>query len=212
MIPWLSLAVALGTSCATSLITTPGIRHLAVRYGFCDRPSPKRIELKPRLGGVAIYLGFAVAVAASAPLVVGRTVIEANKILGLLLGGTLVVAVGAVDDRRELSAWPQLVAQVAAALVAMVFGVIIDRVTNPFGTALVHSMFELPPWFSVGFTLFWIVGAINTINFIDGLDGLAAGITAIAANVLFLHCLQMGQYSVAVLPLAKAGGVSSGFV
>lgn len=197
--------MALGVSCATSLLVTPFVRRLALRYDFRDRPSPKRIELKPRLGGLAIYLGYGVAVASSAPLVVGRTVMETNKILGLLLGSTVVVAMGAVDDRQELAALPQLLAQVAAALVATAFGIVIDRVTNPFGTALVHSMFEVPAPLAFAFTIFWIVGAINTINFIDGLDGLAAGITAIAAAVLFLHCLQMGQYSVAVLPLALAG-------
>jgi UDP-N-acetylmuramyl pentapeptide phosphotransferase/UDP-N-acetylglucosamine-1-phosphate transferase len=87
----------------------------------------------------------------------------------------------------------------------MVSGVIIYNVTNPFGTAFSNSMLGFPLYFAGALTLFWIVGAMNTINFIDGLDGLAAGITAIAAIVLFIHSFRLTQYTISLLPLALTG-------
>src|SRR4030042_3386014 len=185
---FLSLVLPFVISFLVSYAVTPLIRKRALKFGFSDQPSPRRADiLKPRLGGTGMYLAFVVAIVATAPLVVGRTEAEWRKIAGIIAGATVVVVVGAIDDKHELKAWPQFGAQAVAAIIAMVSGVIIYNVTNPFGTALFNSMLEFPLYFAVAFTLFWIVGAMNTINFIDGLDGLAAGITAIAAVVLYAH-------------------------
>jgi UDP-N-acetylmuramyl pentapeptide phosphotransferase/UDP-N-acetylglucosamine-1-phosphate transferase len=152
-----------------------------------------------------MYLAFVVAVVATAPLIVGRTEAEWQKIAGIIAGATVVAVMGAIDDKHELKALPQFGAQAVAAIIAMVSGVMIHNVTNPFGTALSNSMLEFPLYFAGALTLFWVVGAMNTINFIDGLDGLAAGITAIAAAVLFAHSFLLTQYTISLLPLALAG-------
>src|SRR5437868_1652638 len=88
----------------------------------------------------------------------------------------------------------------------MAFGQVIDTVASPFGGLIV-----LPIFVAVPFTVFWIVGMINTLNWIDTMDGLAAGVTAIAALVLFARSLLLGQYTISLLPLALAG-VCLGFL
>ncbi len=202
----LPLVLAFVISFLVSFFATPLVRKLALEFGFSDRPSPRRIGvLKPRLGGMGMYAAFVVAIAATAPWVVGRTEAEWHKIAGIIAGATVVVVVGAIDDKRELRAWPQFGGQALASIIAMISGVMIHSVTNPFGTALSNSMFEFPLYFAVAFTLFWVMGAMNTINFLDGLDGLAAGITTIAAFILFAHSLRLTQYTISLLPLALAG-------
>src|SRR5262245_52789874 len=112
---------------------TPLVERAARRYGFMDRPSPRRDPLlKPRLGGLAMYIAFAVALALTVPLV-PRADGEVRRVLGIVLGGAIVLAVGAADDRLDLPALPQLLAQAAAAAVAIGSGIVISAVTNPLG-------------------------------------------------------------------------------
>ncbi len=197
---------AFATAAALSFGTAPIFRALAVSHGFADRPRPRQEgPLKPRLGGLALYLGFTLAILATMPWVEGRTPEELKKIIGLLLGCTAVVAMGAWDDRKELGAWPQLAAQMVAACLALLSGIIIDAIANPLASGPSESLLWLPIYASVPFTILWLVGAMNAVNFIDGLDGLAGGITAIAAAILFLRSVDTGQFTIALLPLALAG-------
>ncbi|MBI4496289.1 MAG: undecaprenyl/decaprenyl-phosphate alpha-N-acetylglucosaminyl 1-phosphate transferase [Chloroflexi bacterium] len=199
--PLLILALAFGVA----WLMAPLMERVARRYGFMDRPHPRRdAVLKPRLGGVAMYAAFAVALAATAPLV-SRDAAEVQKVVGILVGGAIVLVVGVIDDWLELPPLPLLAAQVLAAAVAIAAGVVITAVTNPFGDPLTNSMLLFPAGAALLFTVFWIVGAMNTINFLDGVDGLAAGVGAIAAAVLGVHSLLMGQYSIAALAAALAG-------
>lgn len=186
--------------------TAPFFRALALGHGFADRPRPRQKgPLKPRLGGLTLYLAFTIAILATMPWVEGRTVEELKKIMALVLGSTVVVAIGVWDDRRELAAWSQLAIQVAAAFLALLGGIIIDAVANPLASGPTDSLIWLPLYVSVPFTILWLVGAMNAVNFIDGLDGLAGGITVIAASILFLRSLDTGQFTIAILPLALAG-------
>lgn len=193
-----------------ALLLTPWICRLAVRYGFTDQPSPRRLgPLKPRLGGLAILVGFGGAVLLTAPYVTSRTADEWPRVIALLGGCLIATIVGAVDDRLDLPAWPQLLAQIIIAAIALAGGIVIWNVTNPFGTPLSNSLIEFPLWIAVPFTLVWLVGSMNTINFVDGLDGLAGGIVAIAALFLGFHSLilPVPQLSIAVLAFALAGAV-----
>jgi UDP-GlcNAc:undecaprenyl-phosphate GlcNAc-1-phosphate transferase len=199
------LVVAFTSALIIAFLITPFLGRLARKYGFQDRPNPRRVELKPRLGGLGMYLAFIIALGLSAIFISSRTDEEWFKLIGLFLGASIVVVMGVVDDRRELPPVVQLAAQVLAAVATISFGVQTVQITNPFGTPLSNSMFDLSGPLAIGFTLFWLLGAMNTINFIDGIDGLAAGITTIAALVLFAHSFELGQNSVAVLPLALAG-------
>ena len=189
-----------------TLAATPVMRVLAVRFGFTDRPNPRRdTVLKPRLGGVAIFMGFAGAVLLFYPAMEGRTAEEILKVSGLLAGGVVVLLGGVLDDRFDLSAGVQLFFQLLGAAIAMSSGILIQMVTNPLGTETSNSLLQFPVWFSIGFTLFWLAGAMNTVNFLDGIDGLAAGIVAVAALILALHTVILGQFTIAVLPLALLG-------
>jgi UDP-GlcNAc:undecaprenyl-phosphate GlcNAc-1-phosphate transferase len=132
---------------------------------------------------------------------------ETTRLTALLAGSTFIFVFGLYDDWREFRPLSQYVAQVIAAFIAMAGLVFIERVMNPFTNKI--TVFPWP--FVVAFTLFWIVGMINTVNFVDGLDGLATGVAAILSAVLAIHMVREGQYSVVPLPLALLG-VTLGFL
>ena len=200
------LLLAFLTAFAVSAAATPLARRMALRFGFADKPNPRRSgPLKPRLGGVAIFLGFAAALALAYPLLPGRTAEEVQRVTGLALAGLLVLVVGVIDDKLDLPAWPQFAAQIGAALLAMGSGILIEKITNPFGFSATESLIFFPEGVALAFTLFWLVGAMNTINFLDGIDGLAAGVVMVAAFILAAHAWLLGQLTIALLPLALAG-------
>lgn len=186
-----------------ALVLTPPIARLAQRTGALDRPAARRIHDHPipRFGGATLFLAFWIAVAIS--LTFPRT--DPNEIVrlaGLLVGGLILFAIGAVDDHRELKATPQLIAQFVAASIAVASGVVIEEIPNPFGGSIPFQM-----WFAVLFTLFWLAGMINTINWLDGVDGLAPGVAVIASGVMFVHTYRLQQFSIALLALALIGAV-----
>lgn len=192
------------TAFLLSLGLTPIAARLALRTGAVDQPAPRRVHEKPtpRLGGLPIFLAFFAAIGVS--LIYPRT--DPNELLrvaGLFVGAALLFVVGLYDDYHELPALPQLIAQIIAAGIAAVSGVLISQVNNPFG-----GIFSFDTWFAILFTLFWIVGMTNTVNWLDGIDGLAAGVVAIAGIVLIIHTIHLQQYSITLLALALVGAVS----
>jgi UDP-GlcNAc:undecaprenyl-phosphate GlcNAc-1-phosphate transferase len=203
-VAWWPFALVGAVSLLVALVGTP----LAARWGrwrgIVDRPGPRRRHrgVIPRTGGLALFVAFMAGALLAQWLPVPRLdPKELVRFLGIALGTTLLFVVGYVDDRRELRPGPQYLAQAGAALVAVLFLVFIERVMNPF----IDDLTEFPYWFTVAFSLAWMVGMINTINFLDGIDGLAAGVGAIVSAVLALHMLREGQHSVALLPLALLG-------
>ena len=187
-----------------SLLLTPLVKRAAGRLGFVDVPrEPKHVHRVPvpRLGGVALFLPFLAAVAISLLLPVERKdPLELLRLIGLLAGSAIVFGLGLWDDRRELGPLPQLALQFVAAVIAIRCGITIAEIANPLGGPI-----ELGPPVTVAFTLFWVIGMMNTVNWLDGLDGLAGGVTVIASVLLFVHSYRLGQYSVSLLPLALAG-------
>jgi UDP-GlcNAc:undecaprenyl-phosphate/decaprenyl-phosphate GlcNAc-1-phosphate transferase len=148
-------------------------------------------------------------------LVVARQTFD-GKLLALLGAGLLLVVVGGIDDKRmphfrELSAAPQFLAQLAAAGIAVAAGIIIVDVRDPTAAGPFGGLLHFPLWAAIVVSLFWIAGMINTVNFLDGMDGLASGVVAIAAGALAFVSLRLGQTDVAVLCLALAG-VAAGFL
>lgn len=189
-----------------ALLVTPLAGRIALRYGFSDRPHPRRSPvLKPRLGGMALYLAFAVALGLTYPVLPARTPEEVARVAGLLGGGLIVLALGALDDKFDLPVLPQLWGQLVAAAMAIGSGILIDKVTNPFSTGPADSLLHFPFWLAVLLTFLWLLGAMNTVNFLDGVDGLAAGVVAVAALALAAHSWILGQETIALLPLALAG-------
>lgn len=156
----------------------------------------------PRLGGVALFTAFILA------LVVGQAFRiptadpnESRRLLGLVLGSAWMFLVGLADDRWDLSPLAQLAAQLVAGGIAIATLIFIERVNNP----LTDEVIVFPPVIVGLLTLFWVAGMINTVNWLDGLDGLAAGVGAILSAVLAVHMHRVGQPSVAILPLALLG-------
>lgn len=197
---------------AISAAATPLVRRVALRYGIVDQPDEARkIHARPvaYLGGVAIFLAFAVvALVLLAP---------SRQLLALLLGCSVLVLVGVVDDVRRLSPWTKLACQILAAMIALAGGIGITSVTNPMGGTIDLSVgrFAVDLWglhFHVmplanTISLLWMVGLANTINFLDGLDGLACGVSGIAAVVMFLLSVghRVHQPAVALLAIILAG-------
>ena len=182
---------------------------LAARHGgslgMVDVPRAGEVQVRPvpRNGGygmlVAIWLATGLAVFAR-PAELQAAPGDDWKLIGVLLGSLLIVPLAMLDDKKRLGAGAQLVGQLAIAAVPVAFGLRIDSIASPFGSAV-----ELPVWLGMLLTVLWIVGMINAINLIDVMDGLAGGIALMGAGVLFVRSLLFGQYTIAVLPLALAG-------
>jgi UDP-GlcNAc:undecaprenyl-phosphate GlcNAc-1-phosphate transferase len=174
--------------------TTPRVKALAIRAGAMDAPDDRKVHKKPipRMGGLAIYVAFVLTVLFSMHI--------SREIAGLLTGGTVILIVGIIDDLKQLPAKVKLFGQILAAAVLLLFGVQIDSVTNPLG-----GMISFGDWLAAPLTILWVVGLTNTVNLIDGLDGLAAGVSTIAAVTIFLVALQQNIWTVALLTAALAG-------
>ena len=199
-------SLILGVSVALALVLTPLAGRLGRRLGIVDQPGGRRGHAGeiPRLGGLALFLAFVVAVGVGQALRIPTAdEKEPLRLLGLLAGSALLFVIGLVDDRWELGYVPQLIAQTVAALVAVAGLIIVERFNNP----LTDELVVLPPVLYVPLTVFWIVWMVNTVNWLDGLGGLAAGVGAILCVVLAVHMHRVGQPSVVLLPLALLGAV-----
>jgi UDP-GlcNAc:undecaprenyl-phosphate/decaprenyl-phosphate GlcNAc-1-phosphate transferase len=177
------------------LVLTPGVGRVARILGVVDEPGEERrmhLRAVPRLGGLAIFLGIFIPALAFLELT--------SAYRGILVGAAVATAVGMADDFRGLPWWLKLGGQIAAAGVAVHFGVYIDHFSFPL-----LGIHDLPYWFSVIATIVWIVGMMNVINLLDGMDGLAAGICAIAGGTFAVLALSLGRPEAAVLSAIVAG-------
>ncbi|MCU0509048.1 MAG: undecaprenyl/decaprenyl-phosphate alpha-N-acetylglucosaminyl 1-phosphate transferase [Anaerolineae bacterium] len=196
-----------------ALSITPIARRIGSRLDVQDRPDGRRRHrgVIPRTGGVAMYAGFMAAIVVMLllpPSLGGQALFpprldpgEATRLAGLLIGVTAIFAFGLADDRFDLTARQQYAGQLISALIAIAFTIWIQKVNNPFTNEQIVF-----PWPVVGlFTILWFTGMMNTVNWLDGLDGLAAGVSCIVAAFICIHMLREGQLSVALLPLALVG-------
>ncbi|MFQ5791355.1 MAG: glycosyltransferase family 4 protein [Acidobacteriota bacterium] len=183
--PWMA-----ATAFALSYGLTPAAGWLARRLGVMDFPGGRKIHEKPTplLGGMAIYVAFAVIVLLNG--------VFTPEVRGIFIASTLIFAVGAVEDTRGVSAIARLISQVVAV------GILVHH-----GVALT---FLPPTWWGVagewGLTFLWVVGITNAFNFLDGLDGLAGGSSAINAFFIGVYASATGQTHLAVVSLALMGG------
>ena len=207
------MVAALVAAALISVLLTPVVRSLVMRHGVVDEPEARRVNVVPipRAGGLAVAAAF-LAVAGVFLFVnqreqyVPRPVfLTDGEIAALLLGGAGAAALGAIDDYFDLRARWQLLIQFGLALMAVWLGVGIEQINNPFGEGAI----QFDDVFAAAFTVFWIVGMMNSINWIDGLDGLSSGIAFIAAVTLALISLttQVGQPLIAVLCFGLAGAL-----
>lgn len=210
--------VASAIGLVAAYMVTPAVLWAATQMGVLDRPGGRRIHRFPipRLGGLAVYLAFVAAVLIGLPverpirvavephqLVVTIPYVAAidRPILGLLIGTTVITLVGVVDDVRGIRPLGKLAGQLLAAAILLPFGIGMDVLTNPLG-----GMVFLGP-LGAGLTLVWLVALCNVMNLIDGVDGLASGIAAIAGGTLFVAAYQRGDVGTAILAAAFVGAV-----
>lgn len=161
--------------------STPIVKSFAQRVGAIDVPKDGRRMHDhpiPRLGGLAIFLGFLLSVVLFADI--------SKAVQGILLGSVVIVIVGVIDDIVPLPAWLKFIVQIFAALIAVYHGVVIDHLTNPniWSSADYLNL----GWLSIPITVLWIVAITNSVNLIDGLDGLAAGVSAISSFTMMIIC------------------------
>jgi UDP-GlcNAc:undecaprenyl-phosphate/decaprenyl-phosphate GlcNAc-1-phosphate transferase len=166
---------------------TPISKWLAPHVGVMDKPSARKIHALPvpRLGGVAILLAVMLA------LIILRSQMEIQQLVAIIFGAAFMSFLGLVDDRFTLSAYVRLAAQIGAALSVWFAGVRIQ-------------MFSIP-WFDATLTVFWVVGITNAMNFLDNMDGLSAGISAIVSAFFLVLAVQNGQILVGMLSAALLG-------
>jgi len=205
---------------------TPLIKRLALKYHIVDEPQreERKIHKKPipLMGGLGIYLAVVLITAVFwfATDWISNGAIQAKHLIGVLMGMTFLLFGGLFDDRFNLKPWQQIIWPVLAALSLIVAGIGIDQITNPFGGTFALNQWEWILLWRDGlaykltlpsdlFTLVWILGMVYTTKFLDGLDGLAAGITGIGAFMIFFLTLytQFFQPDVGMLAIIVAGAM-----
>ena len=186
------------TAALIALITTPVVKSLAFRVGAVDVPKDARRMHDhpiPRMGGLAIFFGFLFSVLIFLPLT--------PQLRGMMLGSVVIVVLGILDDIYTLGARLKFLIQIAAALIAVSQGNVITHLSNP-------NIFSPEPIWSLGvlsvpFSVLWIVAITNAVNLIDGLDGLACGVSTISSMTLLVIALAVSEAEVAILMAALAG-------
>ena len=193
-------ALALLAALVISFLMTSVVKTFAYKVGAVDVPKDARRMHKvpiPRLGGLAIFIGFMVSV-----LILGN--VRGNgQMQSILLGSVIIVVLGVVDDIMALPAMLKFVVQIAAALIPALNGVVIQAFSNP--NIFSDSLYWVLGPLSVPFTVLWIVGITNAVNLIDGLDGLANGVSAISATTMLVIALLASEGEVALVMAALVG-------
>ncbi len=208
---WGDIAIAFLLAFITAFVATPYTIRLAKKVGAIDLPSDRRVNKQPipRIGGIAIIIGFLVSIVY---LVISMTIegnLELNgsennkmKLLGFLIGIVILGIFAFIDDLKNMKAWQKLIVQIIAASVVYAFGVKIDTI----GETIIN------PILSYIITIGWIVGITNAINLIDGLDGLSSGITLISCISLLIIFETNDSSLISVVLITALAGSISGFL
>ena len=190
--------MALLTALVISFLATPVVKTFAYKVGAIDVPKDARRMHKvpiPRLGGLAIFIGFMVSI-----LLFVKITPEMKSIL---LGAAIIVVLGVVDDIMALPAMLKFVVQIIAAAIPATHGVVIQAFSNP--NIFSKNLYWVLGWLSIPVTILWIVAITNAVNLIDGLDGLANGVSAISATTMLVIALLASEGQVAIVLAALVG-------
>ena len=176
-----------------SLAITPLVKKLAMKIGATDKPNQRKVHSKimPRLGGLAIFISFLIGLAFLRP--------QDEQLGAIVIGAFIIIIIGVMDDMMELSAKVKFLGQIAAALIVVLNGVQVDYINLPFGGGLELGILSIP------LTILWIVGVTNAINLIDGLDGLAAGVSTIALVTISAMAFVKGDIFVLSIAIILIG-------
>jgi len=189
-------------SCLLALFLTPSLRDAAVENGILDHPNERKIHKRaiPRVGGIAIVISFFISLVLGYMLFRTQLYNSMKYLTGLCIGATIIFSTGIWDDLWMLIARKKLIGQIAAALILIPFGFVIRTLSLPFvGTIDISWQIGIP------LTILWVVGIVNAINFIDGMDGLAAGVVITIAAGLFIVSIVNNQILMAMVCLIAAG-------
>jgi len=229
--PFYLYIAALIIAAVATFLTTPLVIRFASHLGMVDEVGERRMHEvpKPRIGGLAVFFGFAFAlftvlgialthVQGFFPIDPHATLAQqlsdqfdsVHNLIGLLFGSMLILGVGLWDDVMQMRPRNKFLAQIIVAVISMIYGFHIDYVHNPF----VHGdagYIYFPWWIAYPLTLVWYLGMMNAINFIDGLDGLLSGVTAIAG--LFMFTIAVGRENpIVALVIISLVGAALGFL
>ncbi|MEH2347339.1 MAG: MraY family glycosyltransferase [Nostoc sp.] len=201
---WLAVVFTFLLAWVVTWRLIPTVRKFALRVGWADQPNARRLnrEPLPNAGGLAIYAGVIAALVLASLL---RPIELQNvlaQVLTILLGGSILVLVGFIDDQFGLPPSVRLWAQIVTALLLVANGI---SVKVMFGTPIDSLL-------SMSLTVLWVVGITNAINLMDGMDGLAGGISFITAMSLLAVAAQFNNRAAAILVLAALGGAALGFL
>lgn len=198
---WLRIGLAVLVSFLAAYLMTPPVKRFAESIGAVDQPSARRINDHPvpRMGGIAIFCGLMLGILLFADL--------SQQVEGIVIGALLIAVMGAIDDIFNLNPWVKLLGQICAAAVTIACGVVVDGFTDIISFSDTVFLGRVPAYLLTGL---WIVGCTNAINLIDGLDGLAVGMTTISAFTLFFISLRVSALNVSVI-LACLIGACAGF-
>ena len=194
----LGVGGALLCAMVVSYLVCPLVKSFAYKIGAIDVPKDNRRMHKkpvPRLGGLAIFLGFIVSLLLFVPV--------DRQLQGILLGAVVIVVLGVVDDITPLRASFKFVVQIIAALIAVFHGVVVSVLSNP--NVFSDNPYWSLGWLSIPITVLWIVGITNSVNLIDGLDGLANGVSTISALTMLVIALLVSEAQVALVMAALVG-------
>ena len=219
MIAYGDYAIVFAVAAVTTYLLTFPLRRLASRVGAVAAPGEARVHARPTptIGGAAMVVAFVVAMAVASRLDGLQGIFTgSSEPLGLVLAAVVIFGVGLIDDVRNISAPAKVAGQVLAAMILVFLGVTMYWFKIPF----VAGIIALTPSVLPLVTAVWVVGMANAVNLIDGLDGLAAGIVAIAAGALCVYGLQLvrlgdltaGTNELGPLTAAIACGVCLGFL
>jgi UDP-GlcNAc:undecaprenyl-phosphate/decaprenyl-phosphate GlcNAc-1-phosphate transferase len=204
---WLSVVLTFVFAWVVTYLFIPKIRTFALKVGWADQPNARRLnhEPLPNAGGLAIYTGVIAAIILAgclAPIVLAKVQVA---VLAILLGGSVLVLVGFIDDQlpEGLPALFRLVVQILAALLLVVCHIQIH---------IVHFGAPIDGILSIVLTVLWVVGITNAVNLMDGMDGLAGGVSFIAAMSLLAASAQFEARAAATLISAGVAGAALGFL
>lgn len=177
----------------TSVLITPLVKKFAIRVGATDQPDHRKVHkrIMPRMGGLAIYISFLAGILLLRP--------ADEHTIPIMIGSLIIIVTGVLDDLFALSAKIKLLGQLAAALIVVMSGITIDFINLPFGGVLDFGVLSIP------LAILWIVGITNAVNLIDGLDGLAAGVSSIGLITISFMAFLKGDLFVMSLGLVLLG-------
>ena len=190
---WIKVMLAILIAFVVSFALTPVVKILAQKVGAMDVPGEARRVHDhpiPRLGGLFIV---------SMLLFVDIT----QEVRGILLGSIIIVITGVIDDIISLRAWTKFLIQILSAVIAVLHGVVINVVSNPNVFSSQEAI--VLGWLAIPLTVLWIVGITNSVNLIDGLDGLACGVSTISAMTMLVIAILVSEQQVAIVMAALAG-------